>query len=194
MLATGTSAAGYGAQVDTFLRQQLEIMKERPSRAKILMAGDEASTPSAGLDERLKAISAVLDVALAEFSMHLSASVRGQMRNELRRLLAPDVWEEDEALPSVDSFVGLLQFLSNRLDMAAPSVGVAPSGNFLAAWRPGTGARLTLEFLSANSVRWILMDARNKQTDRPITGAGVVPISALAAVIEPYGASEWVIA
>jgi hypothetical protein len=191
MLATVTSAAGYVLEVDSFLRLRLEVMKERPSRAKLQMATDEASAPSAGLNERLNALSALLDVALSELSMHLGVSVREQVQRDLRRLTALDYWEEGESLPSIQSFSGFLQFLSLRSDLTPPAIGISPTGNFLAAWRAGKDARVTLEFLSENSVRWVLLDARDKQADRPITGAGVVPIATVDRIIAPYGASAW---
>lgn len=95
-----------------------------------------------------------------------------------------------QALPDLNSFGILLAFLARHPDFKTPSIGFNRDGVFSATWMPEPKLRMSLDFISLSSIRWIFVDSRNGLKGA-ITGAGIVPLDVLAGVLNVYGAMSW---
>ncbi len=95
-----------------------------------------------------------------------------------------------QALPDISSFGVLLAFLARHPDVKTPSLGYNHDGIFSATWIGDHRLRVSLDFISPASIRWIYVDSREGLKDA-VTGAGIVTIDILAGVLDVYGASNW---
>lgn len=101
----------------------------------------------------------------------------------------PELESKQFAL-SLNSFGVLLAYLARHPEFKAPSIGFNRDGTFSAIWTGDKKLRMTLDFLSSTSIRWIFVDSRNGIRDA-ITGAGIVPLDILSGVFDAYGATNW---
>lgn len=92
--------------------------------------------------------------------------------------------------PSLDSFSVLLAYLARHPEFKTPSIGFNRDGTFSAIWSGDKKLRVTLDFTSSSSIRWIFVDSRNGIKDA-ITGAGIVPLAILSGVLDVYKAISW---
>lgn len=97
---------------------------------------------------------------------------------------------KSQALPDLNSFGVLLAFLARHPEYKTPSIGFNRDGIFSATWMGEQKLRMSLDFISPSSIRWIYIDSRSGLKDA-ITGAGIVPLDVLAGVLEVYGAIGW---
>jgi hypothetical protein len=96
-----------------------------------------------------------------------------------------------QELPDINSFGMLLAFLARHHEVKTPSLGYNRDGVFSATWVGDQKLRVTLDFMSSSSVRWIFVDSR-EGLKKAITGAGIVPIDdILTDVLKVYGALDW---
>ena len=95
-----------------------------------------------------------------------------------------------QVAPSLDSFSMLLAYLSHYPEFKTPSIGFNRDGTFSAIWSGDKRLRVTLDFISSSSIRWIFVDSRNGIKDA-ITGAGIVSPDILSGVLDVYGAICW---
>ena len=95
-----------------------------------------------------------------------------------------------QAAPSLDSFSVLLAYLARHPEIKTPSIGYNRDGTFSAVWVGDTKLRVTLDFMSPTSIRWIFVDSRNGIKES-ITGAGIVSLDILSGVLDVYGATDW---
>lgn len=95
-----------------------------------------------------------------------------------------------QELPDINSFGMLLAFLARHHEVKTPSLGYNRDGVFSATWVGDQKLRVTLDFMSSSSVRWIFVDSR-EGLKKAITGAGIVPIDdILTDVLKVYGALD----
>lgn len=92
--------------------------------------------------------------------------------------------------PSLDSFSVLLAYLARYPELKTPSIGFNRDGTFSAVWSGDKKLRVTLDFMSPTSIRWIFVDSRNG-IKNAITGAGIVSLDILSGVLNVYGATNW---
>lgn len=97
---------------------------------------------------------------------------------------------KSQALPDLNSFGVLLAFIARNPVYKTPSIGFNRDGIFSATWMGEQKLRLSLDFISLSSIRWVYVDSRNGLKDA-ITGAGIVPLHVLTGVVEAYGAMDW---
>lgn len=97
---------------------------------------------------------------------------------------------KSQALPDLNSFGVLLAFLARHPEYKTPSIGFNRDGIFSATWMGEQKLRMSLDFISLSSIRWIYVDSRSGLKDA-VTGAGIVPLDVLAGVLEAYGATGW---
>lgn len=97
---------------------------------------------------------------------------------------------KSQALPDLNSFGVLLAFLARHPEYKTPSIGFNRDGIFSATWMGEQKLRMSLDFISPSSIRWIYIDSRSGLKDA-ITGAGIVPLNVLVGVLEVYGAMCW---
>lgn len=115
-------------------------------------------------------------------AMHLDNDWRKRLFSRLDEICDPDEWEADFALPSEQSFSTFIRMVIYLHPTKRPSIGLAPNGNFLSAWRDGED-RITIECLSNDEVRWSL--SRTIDGDRELA-AGRVLIHRVPDVTEAY--------
>jgi hypothetical protein len=105
------------------------------------------------------------DVSARRFTdkVDRNRDVPAAIRTPLKRAVAAvyAAYEEDKdelslTEPSMDSFKGLLKFLSHphRADWMAPSLALNPEGHFVAVWDI-VPCRYSVEFLSPDNAHWI---------------------------------------
>ena len=95
-----------------------------------------------------------------------------------------------QATPSLDSFSVLLAYLALHPEFKTPSIAFNRDGTFSAIWSGDKKLRLTLDFTSSSTIRWIFVDSRNGIKDA-ITGAGIVSLAILSGVLDVYNATSW---
>ncbi len=95
-----------------------------------------------------------------------------------------------QAAPNLDSFSVLLAYLASHPEFKTPSIGFNRDGIFSATWSGDKRLRVTLDFLSSSSIRWIFVDSR-KGIKQAITGAGIVSLDILSGVLDVYEAALW---
>ena len=95
-----------------------------------------------------------------------------------------------QAAPSLDSFSVLLAYLARHPEIRTPSIGYIRDGTFSAVWVGDAKLRVTLDFMSPTSIRWIFVDSRNGIKES-ITGAGIVSLDILSGVLDVYGVTDW---
>lgn len=97
---------------------------------------------------------------------------------------------KSQASPDIDSFGVLLAFLARHPELNTPSIGFNRDGVFSGTWAGDKKLRVSLDFISSTSIRWVFVDSRNGLKDA-VTGAGMVPLDVLAGILGVYGAWEW---
>jgi hypothetical protein len=104
----------------------------------------------------------------------LPETLRSPIHSSLTVLLEDD---EETVTPDTASFTTLLRFLAQHRDLPAPAIGVNPTGKFVAGWQD-RALRFTLEFLSADYVRWVRVEdvAGKKRVDGGLTFADQVSL------------------
>jgi hypothetical protein len=81
----------------------------------------------------------------AQVSMHLTPEWRAKIYRQVDRLLDVEQWEEGDGLLDAASMKTFLRFVIYASVSTVPSLGMAPTGHVLGAWRADT-RRLTIEF------------------------------------------------
>jgi hypothetical protein len=99
-------------------------------------------------------------------------------------------FSKSQALPDINSFGVLLAFLARHPEIKTPSLGYNRDGIFSATWVGDQKLRISLDFISAASVRWVFVDSRDG-LKKAVTGAGIVTLDILAGVLDVYGALGW---
>jgi len=97
---------------------------------------------------------------------------------------------KSQASPDINSFGVLLAFLARHPELNTPSIGFNRDGVFSGAWAGDKKLRVSLDFISSTSIRWVFVDSRNGLKDA-VTGAGMVPLEVLAGILGVYGAWDW---
>jgi hypothetical protein len=101
----------------------------------------------------------------------------------------PDL-SKSQASPDIDSFGVLLAFLAHHPELNTPSIGFNRDGVFSGTWAGDKKLRVSLDFISSTSIRWVFVDSRHGLKGA-VTGAGMVPLDVLAGILGVYGAWEW---
>jgi hypothetical protein len=101
---------------------------------------------------RLFNVRANAKMVAAQVSMHLKPEWRAKIYRQIDRLLDVEQWDEGDGLLDVASMKSFLRFIIYANATAVPSLGMAPTGAILAAWRADT-RRLTIEFRGNDSCR-----------------------------------------
>ncbi len=95
-----------------------------------------------------------------------------------------------QVAPSLDSFIWLLAYLARHPEFKTPSIAFNRDGTFSAIWSGDKKLRVTLDFTSSSTIRWIFVDSRNG-IKGAITGAGIVSLAILSGVLDVYSATSW---
>lgn len=94
-----------------------------------------------------------LKVAVSKYAMHLSATERHRLFEQLESIINVDDWHEEDRLPTPSSFQEFLKWMIYSKYFKWTSIGVSHEGNIMVAWRTPR-VLLTANFESADLVRW----------------------------------------
>ncbi len=86
--------------------------------------------------------------------------------------------------------LALLVTLALLAEFKTPSIGFNRDRTFSAIWSGDKKLRITLDFTSSSSIRWIFVDSRNGIKEA-ISGAGIVSLAILSGVLDAYKATSW---
>lgn len=92
-----------------------------------------------------------LKVETANVAMHLSSQLRAKLFKEFDYLLDVEGWDEEDKLPSVESYRRFLKWIIYAKDTSWTSLGIDDLGNMLVAW-VGEGRMMTANF--SDPVKW----------------------------------------
>jgi len=174
-----------GASDDAHLiRQSLDEIENRPLTGSSV---SERSGAAESLAERLYDTLADAKIMTARVAMHLDQGWRDRLFAQLDELLDVEDWHEDDE-PVLDvSFATFLRMILHQKPERRPGLGVSHRGHLIAAWTQGAD-RLTLEFLPADTIRWVLSCEVNGERER---AAGETPVGRLPEVLSPYRPARW---
>lgn len=94
-----------------------------------------------------------LKVATSQYAMHLSSDERARLFAEVDYLLETEAWDEENALPRQQSFLGFLRWTILSKNSSWTSLGLDGDGSILLAWKKGQNV-LTANFVDANEAKW----------------------------------------
>lgn len=129
------------ARVLNQLGSRSERRPRPPQRPTTLAAPDTDPIAARLFDARSKS-----KTVAAAVSMHLPAEWRTKVYRQIDELLHAEEWDADAAVLDPRTMRTFLRFVIFAGIKAVPSLGLAPAGNIVAAWRRDT-RRLTIEFL-----------------------------------------------
>lgn len=193
------SAAGYASTTANFIEPlvfqpvfarslgappvgQFSQRDEKPVQMKTI-ADPEGSSVAA----RLFNVRANAKMVAAQVSMHLRPEWRAKIYRQIDRLLDAEQWDEGDGLLDVASMKSFLRFIIYANATAVPSLGMAPTGAILAAWRADT-RRLTIEFRGNDNCRLAISHFTGDDTSIiTFTGSTVQARSFLDRVGFPLG-------
>jgi hypothetical protein len=139
------------------------------------------------LSERLYIALANAKLMTSKVSMHLPDEWRRQLFRKLDDLLHPDAWHEEDLPLSGPSFETYLRFHMLVGPSRQPNFGISDTGFLLAGWTAGRN-RLTLEFLPADGIRWVLVRYLDDERE---TAAAQVVLPRLMEVLAPFSPQDW---
>lgn len=125
---------------------------------------------------------------VSQVSMHLGEQFSVELNEKLVSLLDEEQWEEEDVLPSVDSFKTFCRMLVILGVEKKPGLGVSIDGSSVAAWTNGKN-RLTIECKRADVVHWVL--SREITENQSEKAAGILTVSRLIAILAPYSPNIW---
>lgn len=90
---------------------------------------------------------------VSHYAMYFSSEFRIRLLKQIDVLFDEDEWDEDDALPSENSFKALLRGLVLLKPLHRPALGLSSEGNILAMWSNET-SKVSLEFIAGDLIRW----------------------------------------
>ncbi len=143
------------------------------------------SPPS--LEERVFKALADAKIWTSKVAMHMSLGDRDRYFRQLDLLHDTREWLGDESPLLLDSYKDFIRFMLLAGSDAKPALGLAPSGNLLAAWQ-NAGDRLTVEFIGGGRATWAVSRREGLDFERV---AGTTALGRIQANIAPYNPDGW---
>lgn len=144
------------------------------------------STPPT-LEERVFKALADAKIWTSRVAMHLDASARNRYFRQLDLLHDCDEWAGNDLPLALESYKSFIRFMLMIGGEAKPSLALTGSGNLLAIWQNEAG-RLSVEFLPANSVEWVITKGEGDLIEQ---AAGRTSLTRLLANLAPYHPTQW---
>lgn len=136
----------------TLINQRIRELRNVPSPGVSVF---ESAKSKPSIEERLFEATAAVKVLTSQVAMHLDKEWRNKLFFQLDSLHDPDEWEGEDSPIRKESFDTFLKAICHIKPARRPGLGLAPSGNLIAAWT-NPDDRLTIEFLPLSVVRWVL--------------------------------------
>jgi hypothetical protein len=121
-------------------------------------------------------------------SMHLPKGFAVGLNGQFANMMADDVWEDDDVLPSMDSLNAFLLMLISTKAMHRPGIGTNGRGSITAFWREGEN-RLTIDCLPSGNTRWVL--TRENAPGKIERAAAECHPERLREVLNPFRPEVW---
>ncbi|MGA9581765.1 MAG: hypothetical protein WBR13_07340 [Allosphingosinicella sp.] len=119
---------------------------------------------------------------LRSLAMHLPNELVVRILKQLRILLDPADWDEDDTPLSLVSFRSFVRAMAVLQPMHRPMLALSDAGNVIAMWAAGD-ARFTLEHLVADELRWYV---RQNATGHLDVASGVTNIALLQGIVDAH--------
>jgi len=132
------------------LGQYIDKLKSRPPTGVLV----QDHHPSLG--EQLFDATAAAKIQTAQVAMYLEPKWRENLFRQLDLLHDPDGWEGGDLPIQQASFATFLRAICQIKPRRRPGLGLSSTGHLVAAWVSGDDDRLIIEFLPADSVRWVI--------------------------------------
>lgn len=130
-----------------------------------------------------------LKTHFATVAMHLNEEWRRSLFKQLDLLLDPgEDWEEDQALPVLESWKTFVRLVIHYPFRKTPRLGLF-EGSISGVWMY-EDIRITLECLAGDQVRWVASKDAPEGRD---AAAGETTIKRLISYITPFGAEDWLL-
>lgn len=132
----------------------------------------------------ITSISKAAKVLLSEYSMHLAPGLRSGLLAQTNVVFDTDDWEDDDALPSLDSYRCMLKGLIEISPKERPFLSVSEQGNLISAWYCDQ-ARTMFEFRPQGKIYWVIAIHNGNDVDR---STGIEAIEKIRAISQTHGA------
>lgn len=87
-----------------------------------------------------------------------------RLSKQLDFLFEDDEWDDEQALPEIESFKTLLKFMSAiEADIRSPYLTTTQKGNFVATWQPDRMHRISIEFFKDNRTKYSFLNLQNNE-------------------------------
>lgn len=159
-------------------REALSLSTDQPFD----VANDNPRTTEDELLVRLGAAQRELSIV----SMHLTAEFRRGTLRQLKQLLDPTTWDEDDAHLDLASFRSFARAMAALRPHVRPMLGLSERGSLLAMWGQGS-TRLSFEHLAKDQLRWSIYSENEEGSD---IAAGITSVGRVAQIIAGHGAGE----
>lgn len=145
--------------------------RNRDNSLKELLSSVASITPSVPTtisSDSSAALGALLVNVLGQIAIvdrYFEPSFKDALIKHVHRLLDPEDWDQGDPVPSANSFQTLLRLLISINPERQPGLGIAPSGNFVAAWHDGED-RIFIETAKNDLMKWVLSRTIDTQKER----------------------------
>ncbi len=102
---------------------------------------------------------------IAILGRYFEPEFKSALIKRVQDLLDPSEWGKEDAIPSAASFHTLLRLLVSINAERQPGLGIAPNGNFVAAWHDGDD-RFFVEAAKNDLMKWVLSRTIESQKER----------------------------
>ncbi len=115
---------------------------------------------------------------LTEYAILLRPVIRTGLIAQTNVICDADDWDDEDLLPSLDSYRCMLKGLIELAPMSRPNLSVSDNGNIIAGWFSDS-ARTVFEFLPNERISWVISRTESEENNRAV---GVEPISKIRAI------------
>jgi hypothetical protein len=166
------------------ISRRIEAMRRGLVATASQLAFVKNDAPAQDIDIRQQILDkrAAFKRLLSTVAMHFDPVWRQVLLATLDRLLDPEDWDPEFALPTEQSFSTFLRMMVYLHPTRRPGLGLSPLGHVLAAWRRGAD-RIVIECIGKDEVRWVL--SRTIEGERE-SAAGQVLLHRVPEVTSPY--------
>jgi hypothetical protein len=188
LLNTSVALAGTDARwINQVSAGALLVSRQLASPSAIVQQSIAQPAPGASLEEQLYNSRAACKIKTAAVAMHLDRDWRTGFFSQIDSLLNLDDWDKADAPIGEASFTTLLRMLLLLRAKRRPGLGTSGDGHVIAMWT-SENARLTIECLPADVIRWIIFGYVD---GHPESAAGETNLSRLPDVLQPYSQQQW---
>lgn len=122
---------------------------------------------------------------LAEYANLIRPAIRQGILAQTDVAFSTEDWDEDDKLPSLDSYRCMLKGLIELAPTSRPNLTISNSGNIVAGWFSDRG-RSIFEFLPNERIEWVISRGEGETINR---AAGIEPIGRIRMIADAHEAN-----